>query len=53
MWNACESGLKEDLVLASIEKYATHSNLKSISSSMNGINSIFSFKFVDQNQVLK
>ena len=53
MWNACESRLKEDLVLASIEKYATHSNLKNNSSSMNSINSIFTFKFVDQNQVPK
>ena len=36
---------KEDPVLASIEKYATHSSIKNINSRMSGINSNFSFKF--------
>ena len=43
---------KEDPILASIEKYATHSSIKNIKSRMNGVNSIF-FKFVDKDQVLK
>ena len=45
--------LKEDPVLASTEKYATHSSIKNIKSRMNDLISNFSFKFVDQDQVFK
>ena len=40
----------EDLVLASIEKHATHPSIKNFKSNMNGINSNFSFKFVNRDQ---
>ena len=39
--------------MASTEKYATHCSIKNIKSRMKGINSNFSFKYVDQNQVFK
>ena len=48
-----QKSFKEDLVLVSIEKYATHSSIKNIKSRMNGINSNFLFRFVDQDQGLK
>ena len=48
-----QKSFKEDLVLVSIKKYATHSSIKNIKSRMNGINSNFLFRFVDQDQDLK
>ena len=45
--------LKEDPILTSVGKYATYSSIKTIKSRMNDINSNFSFKFVDQDQVFK
>ena len=39
--------------MALVEKHATLSSIKNIKSRMNGINSNFSLKFVDQNQVFK
>ena len=36
-----------------VEKHATLSSINNIKSRMNGINSNFSLKFVDQNQVFK
>ena len=43
----------EDSVLASTEKYATHSTIKMIKSRMNDIKSNFFSKFFDQVQVFK
>ena len=42
--------VKEDPVLASVEKYATHSSIKNIKSKMNVVNSNFFFIFVDHDQ---
>ena len=39
--------------MTSNENYATHSNIKNIKSRMNGINSKFFSKIVEQDQVFK
>ena len=39
--------------MASNENYATYCNIKNIENRMNGVNSNFSFKIVDQDQVFK
>ena len=48
-----QESFKEDPVLASVEKYATHSSIRNIKIRMNGINSNLYFKFFDQDQVFK